>query len=379
VICNKGDWCARTEDGRVVICRRSSQSSALGPGKERVDQAGNVYWLYRQGGPTAPTWPAPVYTVADGKGERADPDILHQVYSAFLQALPLTHEHRRNLRQRGLTDNLIDQFGYKSLGRSRAKTVQGLISAGLEQHLPRVPGFHIKTREEDGTSYWTVAGPSGILIPIRDSQRRIIALMVRADDKEVDDAGKYTFLSSRKQGGPGPGSPVHVPLHNFTDTTTMRVTEGALKSDIATALSGLLTIGLPGVAARKRTAGMLNELGAQTARLALDADARANRTVATALARLAKDLQAKGVPVELELWNMKDGKGIDDLLAGGKKPQVLIGDAVPTAIREIRVAAAKADPLPSGDVPDGQPLEADDDPHRLARLFKQCWVTSLDQ
>jgi hypothetical protein len=362
----------------VLICRRSSQSSSHGPGEQRADQAGNVYWLYRQGGPITSTWPKPIFTLADGNGERADPDTLHRVYSAFLQALQLTYEHHRNLRQRGLPDNIIDHLGYRSLGRTRTRAVQCLITMGLERHFPQVPGFYIKTRE-DQTCYWTVAGPSGILVPIRDLQGRITALMVRADDdRNGGTRHRYTFLSSKKYGGAGPGAPAHVPSHSNMDTTTVRVTEGPLKSDIATALSGRLTIGLPGVAAWMRAAAILGQLGAQTARLALDADARTNRKVAGALACLAEDLKAKSFTVELELWDAKDGKGVDDLLAAKKEPQLVTGDAVVAAIQEITKEAAKADPLPSAAVPDGQPLEADDDPHRLARLFKQRWSTGFD-
>ena len=59
---------------------------------------------------------------------------------------------------------------------------------------------------------------------------------------------------------------------------------------------------------------MLKELGAKTALVAFDADCRTNHAVAGALARLVRDLVGHGFAVELETWDVKDGKGIDDLL-----------------------------------------------------------------
>ena len=60
-------------------------------------------------------------------------------------------------------------------------------------------------------------------------------------------------------------------------------------------------------------------LGAKTVLVAYDADARTNPAVAGALARLVRDLAGHGFAVELEIWNVADGKGIDDLLHAGSR------------------------------------------------------------
>jgi hypothetical protein len=368
VICNKDHWCSRSSDGRIAICRRSSTSAHFGAGREKTNANGDLYWVYRLSSTASPPGPEPAYRPVGGKGERAEPEILHAVYSALLQALPLTHEHRMRLRTRGLSNEVIDELGYRSLSRGRASAVRKLIEAGLEEHLPRVPGFYVRDKD-DRSSFWTLSGQCGILIPVRDRQGRVLALLIRSDAE--DTPNKYTFLSSKRYGGPGPGSPVHIPLHKPSNLTVVRVSEGALKSDIATFRSNLLTIGLPGVGAWARAGKALKELGATTARLAIDADARINRTVASALSRLATDLRSAGFTVELERWDIADGKGIDDLLVAGKAPEIVGGDAVTGAIEEIVVAAAKADPPPGLILPEGKPLEAEDDPHRLAALFRQ--------
>ena len=72
----------------------------------------------------------------------------------------------------------------------------------------------------------SLAGPAGLLIPVRDVRRLIVALKVRVD--EPIGGTKYPYVSSKGYGGPGPGSPVHVPLFSG-DTTTVRMTEGELR------------------------------------------------------------------------------------------------------------------------------------------------------
>src|SRR5581483_6329712 len=148
------------------------------------------------------------------------------------------------------------------------------------------------------------------------------------------------YLSSKRAdyNGPGPGSPIHVPPFDG-DKTTIRVTEGALKANIATALSGTLTIGLPGISAINRAGKVLRYLGAQMVLLAFDADARQKPNVASAVKNLAQALRAEGFTVELEIWDLAAAKGIDDLLHNDQTPQVLTGDDAFCEIDNILQAA----------------------------------------
>jgi P4 family phage/plasmid primase-like protien len=273
------------------------------------------------------------------------------------------------LRRRGLPDAESYKRGYRLLpDKGKAKLARQVVASGLEQHLPGVPGFVVNGYE--GHRYWTIsAWGAGLLIPVRDPQGRIVALKTRALSKDGAEGGKYRYLSSKKRGGAGPGSPLHFPLFDG-DKTTVRVTEGELKADIATALTGVFTLSIPGVGAWRRVAKALRELGAKIVRLAFDADASTNRTVATALYRLARRLRKLGFAVELERWALEDGKGIDDLLAAGKEPELLKGKAAMAAIKETLKAAEQADPLPTAEMlRSGFVEEADNDPHRLARLI----------
>jgi hypothetical protein len=347
-ICGKPGWCSYSEDGRFAACRREAAHSQFGPGKEKKDRNGDTYWTYclRPGERNGERWDPPRYSLADGKGERADPDTLHKVYTALLahKAFRLWGKHSEALFRRGLLIGTPQMEYRTNPDKGRAVAVRELIKAGMEPLLPKVPGFFVQHRD-DGSSYWTLSGAVGTLIPIRDVQGRIVALSVRRD--EDTGGGKYQYISSKKKGGVGPGSPIHIP--RFTgDKTTVRVTEGALKANVATTLSGVLTIGLPGVNAWKRAARVLKELGAKTARVAYDADACHNRHVANALFHLVHHLLKRGFVVEMESWDEEDAKGIDDLLAAKKAPDVLTGEAVTTAVESIKAAAEAANPPPAG-------------------------------
>ena len=241
-ICGKSDWCSLSIDGTWALCRRID----TGAGIHKVDKTGADYWLYRLDGPTPSRQPIvelPSQPCRE-RVERADPATLDRVYRALLIALPLSLTHRQALGQRGLPDGAILRCGYRTLPRDgRAALARRLVDRYGPDTCARVPGLWVDTQ---GTRrWWTLAGAPGLLIPVRNIDNRIVALKVRADS--AGEGPKYTYLSSRMHDGPGPGAPVHVPLHAFSLEAPVRISEGELKADVATALSGVLTIAVPGV------------------------------------------------------------------------------------------------------------------------------------
>lgn len=263
--------------------------------------------------------------------ERAQDHVLYKVYTSLLRALALSDSHRENLRRRGLNDEEIDKRKYRTLPlHGRANIARKLADTHGVDLLLKIPGFYI--REENGNKWLTLSGMPGILIPVRDLSGQIVGLKIRADDP--GDGPKYTWFSSARYGGPGPGNRIHRPLFNG-DTSLVRVTEGELKADIATAISGILTLSIPGVSSWRQILPVLRECGAKTVRLAFDADARTNANVARALGLTARALAEEGYEVEVETWDLKQGKGIDDVLANGEKPAVLKGSESITAIEDI--------------------------------------------
>jgi len=311
-ICGKPDWCAVSADGTWTLCRRVDN----GTGLHRVDKAGGEFWLYRIGAHSSSAWPThelPTQQHVEG----ADPITLDQVYRALLAALPLSSAHRQALRQRGLPDVEIMRRDYRTLPlEGRAALAMWFVARFGVDVCAQIPGFY--TAERDGRRWWSLAGAASLVIPVRDLDGHIVALKVRADDP--GDGAKYTTISSAKYGGPSPGAQVHVPLFSGLHSGTVRLTEGELKADIATGLSDVLTIAVPGVALWRTALPALPALQPTRVFLAFDADWRTNPHVAQALGQAAFALVEAGYEVQVEDWEPALGKGIDDLLAAGRSP-----------------------------------------------------------
>jgi hypothetical protein len=299
-------------DGAWAICRRVHTDGGI----HKQDKGGGEYWLYRldmgslQQRPAVemPTLPSPAC---------AETGTLDRVYRALLDALPLAPSHRQALRQRGLADAEILRRRYRTFPlQGRVALAQRLVHHLGADLCAQAPGFYVA--EHDGRRWWSLAGAAGLLIPVRNIDGHIVALKVRADI--LGDGSKYSTISSTKHGGPSPGAPVHVPLYEGVRGTTVRLTEGELKSDIATALSGLLTLSIPGVAMWRKALPVVQVLGIQRVLLAFDADWRMNPHVAHALGQAALALATAGYAVQVEDWDPALGKGVDDLLTAGHIP-----------------------------------------------------------
>jgi len=345
-VCDRPDWCAVSSDGRVARCMRVVDGPDV---IAREDSDGTPYGLrFLTDGPCDPS----AYRKHDPEPERASPDVLHRVYSTLLQVLPLSPTHRALLRARGLTDDEIDARGYRSLplgDQARRKAMRDLRAALASS---AAPGESDKSIPDGvpGIFKGKLSGFSGILIPVRTHTATARALKVRADDPH---APKYTWLSSSSDDGPSPGAPCHVPTFSGS-TATVRVTEGPLKADIATALSGMLTLGVPGCASARSAVEHLRALKAQVVRLAWDMDARTNPSVAHGLRLAVEVLREEGFSVAIETWDESTGKGIDDALSAGLTPgngiTVHTGEAVDKVLEGMarrEKVEKKASPAPS--------------------------------
>jgi hypothetical protein len=334
-----------------------------------VDKSGGDFWLYKIGGDgingvdgvggitgkqlesiqaaDCPDilQPGP----AESTPHLADPDTLNKVYRALLQELPLSSLHQENLRKRGLSDDEIKLRGYRTLaGSGRSKIAKNIVGQFGADVCRRVPGFFMK--QGDRKAYWTLAGASGIIVPLRDALGRIIALKTRAD--KPGDGPKYSYLTSSGragavQDGPSPMPTVHLPVHSSSSPQNspqsikiVRLTEGELKADIATVLSRHLTIAIPGVSTWRPALPVLRKLAPEKVLLSFDADARKNYNVARALQNTTIALQTEGFDVEIETWSEEWGKGIDDVLASGFTPKTISGrEQVSSEVNKIAAGA----------------------------------------
>ena len=174
----------------------------------------------------------------------------------------------------------------------------------------------------------------GLLVPVRDTQGRVVALKLRRRRRRRR-AEVHLDLQLRPREAP-PRLPPHVPLGTPAQAESVRLTEGELKADIAFALSGLPTIGVSGVDQWRVALPILEAMGAKVVHVAFDMDARTKPGVAAALSRLRQGLIRLKYEVRLETWDPADGKGIDDLLAAGKQPTVVTGQEVLARIEDDR-------------------------------------------
>lgn len=236
--------------------------------------------------------------------------------------LTLRPEHRAALRARGLTDAQIALGRYASApsSRSESERAASVLSAHLDACGGEVPGFYL------GRGRWQmVYCPPGYLIPARDECGHIQALALRADAPRGGD--KYIWLSSNPDAlddrgrqkyprGASSGAPVH-----FTNCSALMysdevvVTEGTLKSDVITALSGLPVVGVAGV---NNTRGLAERLRTnlpflRRVTVAFDNDVFDKPNVAAALDRLVEQLQGERFVVRVRTWPGR-AKGYDDYL-----------------------------------------------------------------
>lgn len=264
-----------------------------------------------------PSLPSPAKEAP--QAERASVQEIHRTFSAMMSALSLTLNHREHLRsKRGLTDPQIDQFSFKStpppqlcrtLARRLAEqgyTVQGVPGFYIDDYGKLTVRFHRRT--------------SGILIPIRSVDGLLCGLQTRLDhpirDKDAppEKAGiKYLTLSSA---GKKMGATSKSPVHFVGDpcSRVVYVTEGALKADIAHALTGrtfAATIGANNTAGLDELFAFLRRNGTEEIIEAEDMDKYRNMAVNRGATKVHQLAIKHGMACRQLIWDPQY-KGIDD-------------------------------------------------------------------
>jgi hypothetical protein len=353
-VCGHRGWCTHTEDDRglLVMCMRPEASAHPGLVYQKIIADGSCAYFVRPDGDGEPGGEKVGRTSPNGKGNghrpAADAATRSGAYDALLDVLGLSAGHRAQLERRGLSGADIDAGRYQTLpddGRDRlaakVRERSGLDSAALLE----VPGF-----VKNDSGLLEVAGRAGLVIPVMDPGGKIGGCQLRPDDPGK--GGKYVWLTSAPWGGPSAVASAHVPPGAAGEHGMVRLTEGPLKAHIATAMSGIPTVGIAGCGAWRRALPVLEALGAKTVRLAYDADYRRNPTVCGGLCNATRGLVAAGYAVELEWWDASLGKGIDDVLAAGGKTSVSTSAVEPTAIQLVLGAAKKVGIAPAPADPD---------------------------
>ena len=245
-----------------------------------------------------------------------------EIYLEFLKLLRLEKDHLTNLLNRGLSTEIIKGNMYKSFPTDKTERQWICDNLAARYDLTDVPGFY------RSGGRWSIIGlKSGILIPICSKDNLIQGLQIRFDNppvKRVTAAdgkvtekvgGRFRWLSTGGNGftdGTGITSYIHVTGDVSSDT--LYLTEGGMKADIASYLSGgRLFLGLTGVQHVRYLKEIVTSLHPKRIVECLDMDVRTNPQVQRAQSKI----QAICTPLCEEykrfFWP-KEQKGIDDFM-----------------------------------------------------------------
>lgn len=246
-----------------------------------------------------------------------------EIYLALLKLLDLEEKHHSNLHNRGLTDEMIAGNMYRSIptdSNIRRKVIDTLSSY---YDLSGMPGFYTKNNR------WQMANctRSGFLIPVCTYDNKIQGLQIRLDEpppkvvtlsngEKVEKKGeRYKWFSTGGnyyQNGTSISSYIHIVGDLNCDT--LHITEGPLKADIASFLSGgELFIGLTGVQNVKYLAEVVKKLKPKRIVGCIDMDCRSNPHVQKAQSKIQAICNPLCDDYRNFVWPVEQ-KGIDDWL-----------------------------------------------------------------
>lgn len=332
-ICGHTTWCSISDCCYFVICMRPSKAgSALGWQYVKDTENGGKEYVSTALTPIGQTKaPAPAIQLEGDKStghggvERAEPALLHQVYSDLMRALPLHNRHLKTLLdpkgKRRLTMADIAAMGLRSLPESQDELnkILGQLAGrhGIETLL-KVPGFYL---DKQNNLCLATGAVKGMLIPSYNG-RQVSGLRVYPD-KPLPKLKYYWLTSATKQGPSAQAkASIYQPLqanNNATRPGVTGVTEGEFKAHIAAQYLGYPVISTPGTQSWK-SAGVVEaavELAGLGGRVVVFYDMESNKDTDRARLALAESLSGAGLRVELASWDITH-KGIDEsLMAGG--------------------------------------------------------------
>lgn len=256
----------------------------------------------------------------------------HDIYTSYLKNFSLDRAHESGLKNRGLKLEHISKAEYATKPNSKSDAAQKALNNLVHLHdLNGVPGFY---RDKNGGA--VQAAVTGLLIPVRDLNGKIVSLSVKNENPKMTNSGKpankyLAFSSAGKKDGAKVTQTTHCPSLTGTareiSGTTARITEGILKADIATALDPeMYCFGMHGLNIPHDLAQVIEELEICELHICLDAGEDQNSDMKLAKSKLLEFCRNIGIDCVFETWDPEYGKGIDDVLAAGHKDKIQILD-----------------------------------------------------
>jgi hypothetical protein len=237
-----------------------------------------------------------------------------EVYSKLLQRLGLSRQAGLHMAGRGVSLQQVQKLGYSSFNPKMPQDLRAVLGLHEEYgtRLLEVPGFILG---QDGVPTLSMPG-EGILVPIRDTTGRVLALKARLLGNSQQ---KFKLLVSKS--APGHNHSIHFPLGYPGRNGDFRITEGEMKADLSTLFSGIYTIGCPGLHSLFYPIEFLSFFWPEsTVMLAPDFPDLMKPSVAQLVRKALILYEDARFHTFLEIWPRKNGpapKGIDDALKDG--------------------------------------------------------------
>ena len=225
---------------------------------------------------------------------------------AVLAQLTLSEKHRFQLHKRGLTDEQIEQRGYRSVGKWQKLLIP------VDDRLAGV--------KRGGNSLLTPG--TGIICPVANEKGQFVAWQLRLD-RPLDGA-KYIWAAGEKKRSPRPTSHLRsgeLPLSidipdNQEDNDTVGLAEGvAFKPHLASIRLSIPVIGASGghfASSPKTLKRYLEYLGRKRVVLYADAGSVLNRQVLNSYQKTISLLKEWGYQAEVAWWKQVE-KSVGDI------------------------------------------------------------------
>ncbi len=194
----------------------------------------------------------------------------HNVYYDMLQMLPLNNTHFNDLIKRGLSMKNIQNFLYKSVPANEYERRKLLKNCLHNMTLAEYRVFIVKYGE------WKIYEPpyGGYFVPVcnKDGIYRVCKSDLTLTMTDIDG---FLLMSIRR----GQASPLGYTVGDISSDTAY-LTEGALKADVTSVLSGgSLLIAIAGVNAVNCLSDTLNQLNVKKVYEMFDMDKQVNHRV----------------------------------------------------------------------------------------------------
>lgn len=217
-----------------------------------------------------------------------DVDLRHRVYSAILDQLRLAETHQKQLHDRGMQDDRIVRYQYRTLKIIDRRRLVDHLQSYFGGVAASVPGITSRSGQ------LSLCDTSGLLIPVRNLDGKIVAFKVRRDHGEP----RYRWY------GEGDVASAHHPLGFPPASRSVIVTEGELKADLCFGRFDDPVMAVPGMSLWKLALPSLHKMGAKKVVLAFDRsdDAARQSQIDINADAFAEHLGNNGFTVEEMLW-----------------------------------------------------------------------------